>query len=215
MKKIFLILIAASWVLASHGQFRLGIRSGLTLGNQLNPYIHIYSIKPSYDRGQSLLRMNGGFITEVNLSKQIDLRMQLAIAGLGYKLPQVHDQFGNQTSPAQEFHLSYLTLPVQILFPFDLRFGKLWVGAGLYASALIDGKIIISNSPSRIDIGNGPPAQFKPLDFGITPTAGLKLSNGLLFGIDYNLGLADVSTSADKSRNVFWSIYLGYVFKNN
>jgi Outer membrane protein beta-barrel domain len=216
MKRLFFIIAClAGFAMTNKAQIRIGVKGGLNICNQVNPYIHTYSIKPSYDRGQSLFRMNGGLFLDVILSDRVFLRTQLAIAGLGYKLHEGHDQSGYKTNPAQEFHMSYLVVPVQIIYSFDSKIGKIWAGAGPYSAIFVDGRIKLPYSTGPISTGNGPPAEFKNLDFGISPTVGLKLNSGLLFGIDYNIGLSDVSVSVDRSRNVYWSLYFGYILKNH
>jgi hypothetical protein len=62
-------------------------------------------------------------------------------------------------------------------------------------------------------VGNSATNEFKPLDLGLSPTVSLKLNNGFLVGVDYNIGLSDVSEAAGNNQNRSWSVYVGYVFK--
>lgn len=54
---------------------------------------------------------------------------------------------------------------------------------------------------------------FKRFDFGVSPTVGLTLNNGIVFGIEYNHGLAEVTPGEGKSTNTVWNFNIGFLFK--
>lgn len=215
MKRILSILLLASLAMTTNAQIVLAVKGGLNVSNQLKPYVYTYNAEPWYDRGQSLLGINASVFTQFVMFNDVLLRFQLGYAGLGYKLPEARDGLGVLISPAKTFRLSYMALPLQIIYPVKLKFGTIYAGVGPYAAMVMGGHIESPSSTVPTRIGNSRQDHFIPLDFGISPTIGLKLKKGFLLGVDYNLGLKDVSAAAGKNRNVSWSFYIGYVFKND
>jgi hypothetical protein len=209
------LLIAMLIILTTEGkaQTSFGIKSGINISNQLSPYVYMYNDNPWYDRGQSIVCMNGAFFTQFVMFNKVSLRLQVGYNGLGYKVPEAYDALGILISPARKFRLNYFSLPLQVIYEVKPRFGKIWIGAGPYAAYLFSGTIHTGSAKQRIVVGNSGTNEFKPLDLGLSPTVSLKLNNGFLVGVDYNIGLSDVSEAAGNNQNRSWSFYIGYVFK--
>src|SRR5438045_2891305 len=112
MGRSFFITCLASIALAGNAQPNIGLKGGINISNQINPYVHSYSIKPSYDRGQSIVAPNAGMFTEISLSGNLYLRILLGLSGQGYDLPAAYDNL-SQTSPSHSVRLGYASLPVQ------------------------------------------------------------------------------------------------------
>jgi hypothetical protein len=213
MRLVFFAVCLSGFTITGNAQLKIGVKAGINISNQVNPFVNSFSFKPSYSHGQSISRLNASLFTQFPLFNEVLLRVQLGLAGQGYSLPTAYDQQGNQVSPSQKFNLGYLSLPVQLIYPVKLKAATIWLGGGPFLAFLVDGHVKMPSSTEKIAIGYDNDSQFRPFDFGITPTACLKLNNGFLAGIDYNLGLADVSHQEGSNRNVSWSFYLGYLFK--
>jgi Outer membrane protein beta-barrel domain len=214
MKRIFFIVCFAAIAKLCISQVKFAVKGGINICNQIKPFSHTYSAgNPVFARGQTIVDFNGGIFTELRLTEKIFLRPQLGVSDQGYKLPEIYDGFGNLVSPERKFVLNYLFIPVHIIYPVNLKFGVLWAGIGPYAAFLLSGHIKTSSSATKISIGNEQTDHFKSSDFGISPTIGLRFNNGLLFGIEQNTGLADVSPAVGKNRNTNWSFYVGFVIK--
>jgi hypothetical protein len=210
-----LLLIVLLFILAteSKAQTSFGIKSGINISNQLRPYVYMYNDNPWYDRGQPVVCMNGAFFTQFVLLDKVSIRLQVGYTGLGYKVPEAYDALGVLISPARKFRLNYFSLPLQVIYQVKSGFGKIWIGAGPYAAYLFSGTIHTGSARQAIVVGNSATNEFKPLDLGLSPTVSLKLNNGFLVGVDYNIGLSDVSEAAGNNQNRSWSVYVGYVFK--
>jgi len=88
-----------------------------------------------------------------------------------------------------------------------------WIGFGPYGALLVSGHYKSSSGKFDVPIGNEENDAFKPFDFGVSFTAGLRLNNRFLFGIDQHTGLVDVTPGQGKSRNLSWNFFIGYIIK--
>lgn len=214
MKKSYFFVVALICLAGiCRGQIEIGPKLGLNFSNQSHPYVHSYSIDPGYSHGEPITRAGIGCLADFTLSRTWCLRAQLNLAAIGYKLPEDHDPSGNLTSPRHEFHLTYLGIPLHLLYKIVSKGGTIWVGAGPFVAFLIDGKYKLgSGAEQPIIIGPNDKAQFRPGDAGVSGAVGFKFHNGFLVGLDYYRGLVDASYVAASSRNNYASLYLGYVF---
>jgi len=113
-------------------------------------------------------------------------------------------------------NLYYLQVPMNIIYRLPITMGNLYAGAGPYVAVGLSGKTkyITSATTETHDIkfGNNE-ADIKPTDFGADIIAGLKLKNGLLIGLNYDLGLTNISNNkGDNIKNRVLGVSAGFVF---
>lgn len=113
----------------------------------------------------------------------------------------------------------YLEIPLNAVVNFD----GFYLGAGPYLGYAISGKYKAkytgtgeedSSLEKDLKIGNNKD-EIKPLDFGLNAMAGYKLTNGLNFGLNYGLGLANTGAEGNndyKASNRVISFLVGFSF---
>lgn len=115
--------------------------------------------------------------------------------------------------------LNYLEIPITAVF----KNKAVYFGGGPYVAYAISGKYKITgtteNSPNNVtstvktEFGNKP-SQINPLDFGINFTFGLLFTNRFNFGVNYGIGLGNLTNNAEgeneKSSNRVIAFSLGY-----
>ncbi|BAU52821.1 outer membrane beta-barrel protein [Mucilaginibacter gotjawali] len=115
---------------------------------------------------------------------------------------------------------NYLQIPVDVLYRTPFGPVKVFFGGGPYYGLAISGGrrlITISDGAvtayrsSKIDFGN--PDDFSRTDLGLNALAGVSLHNGLLFSVDYGLGLKNIySGNNSEVKNRALSLSVGYAF---
>ena len=131
---------------------------------------------------------------------------------------------------AVEYNLSYIELPLNLLYKPVLGSGHLLLGFGPYVAYGIGGKakFTINSNTTTEDIVFAKEYQsldplawkhFKPLDFGGNLFFGYELSNGLSVQINTQLGMAKINadnTSYPDAKTLFkntgFGLSLGYQF---
>jgi hypothetical protein len=118
-------------------------------------------------------------------------------------------------------NLSYLEIPVNLLYTHAVRVGTLYAGGGPYAAFGISGRMRSINKRNtylkkaevtKVEFGKGED-QIKSTDFGANVLAGLKLKNGIDVGASLGLGLSNISNNPSfKSHNRVAGIHVGYLF---
>jgi hypothetical protein len=214
MKKTILTALLVFSATLIFGQLKFGLKAGLNISNQQNAYTGAtQATNPLLKDGQAILDLAGGGFMNVRLNEDLQLSTQLIASNQGYKMDEIRDLLGNTIIPKRTYKLHYLRIPVQLLYAPSYKFGSPWIGAGPYAAVLVNGSIKSPSATMKLkNIGNDDTDSFKRFDFGISPTLGLTLKNGMLFGIEYNLGLADVTPGEGKSTNTVWNFHLGFLF---
>ncbi|MCU0355620.1 MAG: PorT family protein [Cytophagales bacterium] len=120
---------------------------------------------------------------------------------------------------------NYLELPLSIVGKVEAGPGKVFVGAGGYAAALLGGRrrtetnIFIGTVTDTRDIrvGNTDDDEYRPLDFGLNFKAGYEFDFGVFVSGNYSLGLYNLVPDGDEDnyvRNGYIGISVGYLFRN-
>jgi hypothetical protein len=113
----------------------------------------------------------------------------------------------------------YLQVPVNVVYHIPASIGNIYFGAGPYVGLGLSGKAKgpdeNGNSVSE-DIKFGSEAgTFKKTDFGLNGIAGVEFKGGFILGINYDLGLSNISNdTADNEslKNRVFGISIGYKF---
>ncbi|MBO9200884.1 MULTISPECIES: porin family protein [Niastella] len=190
-----------------------GARAGFGLQNINGQYDddHKYDNKMKFG-------INLGFNAEIPVTEEVYIQPGLLFATKGAK---------DKTYRKAKISLSYLEIPINLLFKPELGDGKLLLGFGPYLAFAVGGSYTNAN---------GDKAQFKfahkvtqseyagsayvrRMDFGVNFLAGYELSSKLSFQLNAGLGLANIATKVEgfnnsgKTKNTGFGISAGYRFK--
>ena len=186
------------------------------------------------------LRWRAGFMADIQLRKRFYLQPQLVISTKGnkYEYKSVVNDYTN--TGTNRVRLTYLELPVNLLYKVPMGNGKLVAGGGFYIARTLSGiydndgtsagpnsttkthergKLLIENKQRADLIMPQSFNSYKKQDAGGNFIAGYECRNGLLFHINYSLGLTSVYTyhnseshSVDNRKNTYFGLSAGYLF---
>jgi hypothetical protein len=115
--------------------------------------------------------------------------------------------------------LFYLQLPIDVVYNVDIEPGVIYFGAGPYIAYGLSAKVKVSDSTGSQSksVGFGSSEdKYKAIDAGANIVAGIKVDGGLLFAINYDYGLTNISNIAgNKTTNRVFGISVGYTFNLN
>ncbi|WP_207422694.1 porin family protein [Desertivirga brevis] len=200
MKKLFftaMMLVAGSSLFA---QTKFGLKAGVNFANQ-EWSAEGMSLSPTSNTSFHFF----GF-ADLGVSERISIQPGLGISGKGFKVK------GDEGGTANAM---YLEIPVNAVAKFPTgSFGHLFLGAGPYAAVGIAGKAKADGEEADFF---GDDSGYKRGDFGLNFLGGIELNNGLLFNVNYGLGLADIAKSEEdleglKIKNRVFSISVGFAF---
>jgi hypothetical protein len=158
---------------------------------------------------------NAGLFAEIPLSPEFYVRPELSFAQKGYK---------NEDANDTKTTLSYVELPVTLLYKGALSGGNVLVGFGPYIAMGIGGKVK-NGGTSTVKFKNDITMQeaasnpyYKPLDAGAKVYAGYEFASGLSFTIESSLGLVNImpeigGNQNGDAKNVGFGIGIGYKFR--
>jgi hypothetical protein len=223
-KNVFLIAILVMFGFSAMAQQTEGISFGLRGG------VNFQNINGKDASGDKLeLDMisgfNGGVVVEIPVAPEFFFQSGLLYTTKGTKAPE------NFLGPTMtgEYNLSYIELPLNLLYKPLLGQGHLLLGFGPYVAYGIGGKAKFTSAlgtdewdiewadeySSALHYGQ----YFKRLDYGANLFFGYELANGLSAQLNTQFGLAkinaDNTTYPDDDtsfKNTGFGISLGYMF---
>lgn len=106
-------------------------------------------------------------------------------------------------------NLNYIDIPLSFTYAFNSRESGFFIEAGPNVQLLMSANISADGESEDVK------EDFESLDFGLLIGAGYKVNSNLSFGVNYNLGLANIAKGAEngesaKNRNI--GIYAAYAF---
>lgn len=113
--------------------------------------------------------------------------------------------------------LKYVQVPVNLVYHVPLVVGNIFFGAGPYAAIAVSGKVTAKSGGASLEqdvtFGDGPD-DTKKNEFGLQGIAGFQFKQGFLIGLNYDLGLSDISNGTDGSsiKNRVFGVSVGYSF---
>jgi Outer membrane protein beta-barrel domain len=239
MKKIIFISLFIFLVRHSNAQVRVGITGGATISTNsfksetfsTRNYDFIYYYPPdnaftdnanTFSKGEihSRFSYNLGLVADFQIARSIVLRSQLLIANMGWveKVNSTGTYAGSAQFPAgrkdsvsenDKFLLTYLQLPLLVIFKAPLRTFQLFFGAGGYIGYGLTGhysvNILSTSIPEITDSiveisfkdGNKYRAakyHANSIDYGLMVTAGAEFRNNMFVELNYAIGLNNVLT---------------------
>lgn len=175
---------------------------------------------------------HGGVIADLGLIKGLHIQPQVLISSKGMKEEETRTD-EHWVEGTYKTRLIYLEIPLNIVYKIKAGPGKIAFGAGPYFAFPLsgtykdNGKVIdpsgrvVSefNTEQNIQFDDFPGNGFigkayKNSDAGVNFIAGYEFKNGLLFNINYSLGLTDVYPKDPEVRkNAYFGISAGYQFR--
>ncbi|MBL7741603.1 MAG: PorT family protein [Chitinophagaceae bacterium] len=203
MKKIMLSSVAALLIAAvSQAQFKVGLKAGGNLDNQ-----KVNVKEGTIYASDNLKGYHAGLIGELDLGSNFYLQPQLLFSRKG----AMH--LSSTGAGDTKVRISYVELPVNVLYKLDLPFGKAFAGAGGAFSYGIGGKETQGDVSGKIYSGV---KDWRREDISLTFTAGLEFDNGFFASINSQKGLLDIHQSKDVTiRNKSMSVSIGYLIDWN
>jgi hypothetical protein len=171
-------------------------------------------------------RFHAGVFTDIPLAPEFHFQPGLTFVTKGSK---AENDFLGVVDVSAEYNLSYLELPLNLLYKPKLGTGNLFIGFGPYLAYGVAGnakfKAAGLSTEEKIEFTNKHegilPTEwkyFKPFDYGGNLFFGYQFANGLLFSLDTQLGLAKINSDSDLQdnetifRNTGFGFSLGYSF---
>ncbi|MBO9200885.1 MULTISPECIES: porin family protein [Niastella] len=122
-----------------------------------------------------------------------------------------------------KLNLSYLEVPINLLFKPELGAGKLLLGFGPYVGIAVGGKVKQGSNDVDIEFENDVKSTnlkptLKRVDFGGNLLAGYELSSKLSFQLNAQLGMSNLEPKVDgkkpeaKTKNTGFGFSVGYRF---
>lgn len=212
--KFFVGLLLALFCIQLHAQ-TFGVRGGLSMATILEKdedgtYSDDYQMNPGF---------HAGIAADFPIVEMVSFETGLFFNTKGFKFTE-EEEGVDVTVKAK---LYYADIPLTLKVAGEVSEGvELFVLAGPYIGIGLSGKTIAEGSAEGfnvsidedIDWGSGEDDDLKRLDYGITAGAGFEFK-GLLVGLSYDFGLANVSAYTDygttSSHRVF-RFTVGYNF---
>lgn len=186
MKKLLILCAVTALSVTVFSQARFGIKGGLNLANQK---LKVSFMGQSADQsGDGIVAFHIGGVAEIPIAQHFAFRPELLLSGKGTNFDGEDPDTGEPIKA--KFRPFYLELPLNVVYAHETATGlKLYAGAGPSIGYGIFGKAK-SGSQSDDFFQDG---AFKRLDFGVNILAGLELTSGLTFGVNFTPGLANIS----------------------
>ena len=180
MKKILLSVLAViSFSLLSHAQFKVGIKAGSSLDNQ-----RINVTEGTVYGSDSFKGYYAGLTGDMNIGGNFYLQPQLLYNRKG----ATHlSSIGEKDIKVR---MSYVELPVNVLYKADVSFGKVFAGAGATFSYAVGGKEKQGGVTRKLY--SGAVKDWRREDLSLNFTAGLEFNNGIFVSINSQKGLLDI-----------------------
>lgn len=199
MKKIIVLAIALFTLSAvSVAQLKIGIKAGV---NQNSQRINVTE-GSIYGTGDQK-GFHAGVIGELALGNNLYLQPQLLFSRKGA------DHLSTTGAPVTKIRMNYLELPVNLVYKFNLPFGKVIAGTGATYSYAVGGKATATGSSARLFYEG---SAWNRQDLSLNFTTGFEFKNGLYFTLNSQKGLLDVHNSANtRVKNKSTSVSVGYL----
>jgi len=206
MKKA--ILFAAAAVTLATGAKAQGIKLGVEAGINLSSIHEKIDLGNGSASGSSSMKpgLRAGVIVDLGITSQFSIQPGVFFSQMGGK---------DKDSSDVKTGYSYIQVPVNAVYNFNVGAGKLFVGIGPYAAYAVHGKVSGDGYSAKVGIGSDANDRLKPMDFGVDAIVGYTSPVGLYVKAGYNLGLANTlpgGTSDFKTSNMGFMFTVGYMF---
>jgi hypothetical protein len=199
MKKIFVVVLAFVFSLATKAQINVGIQAGAVSGTQA------ISASGVTVGSSATFGWRAGVVTDIGFGSGLSLMPQLNVVRKGGKY--------TITDPSIEAKLMYLELPLNIAYQ---RMG-LHFGVGPVMSLGLSGTETMGTQSVNVAFdgkanGVDDKSHYKQMVFGGNVFAGYTLPTGLFFTLNYNFDLSNSSVDPEFSqKNKYLGLSVGFL----
>ena len=203
--RIVLLAIILMSCVSGFSQVSIGIQGGGVLSS---PKIKQTQLFAEDLKADSRFNWQAGIVADVPLGEgNFRFMPELNFVNKGFKTNSSLTYLGQPVTVSGNSNISYVELPVNLGYAFDLGGPKLILGAGPYLAYGVGGKnkfdatvggTVVNSIDDKIQFGSGVD-ETKPFDYGANVFAGLLIENGLMLKVNYSMGLANLSNAADAS----------------
>ncbi len=203
-------LLSASHLL--HAQVRFGVKGGL------NSSTVVISGQKGEGSFSSRAAWQAGVLADVGITRHFSIQPALLLSSKGYKVNYPFGFITNGLDVKGTYSPLYVEVPVLALGKIALGNSvRLFGGLGPYFAYAVGGKKNVKSSgveqTSDISFGTSSGAELKRGDFGGSLAVGAELGP-LVLGLNYNLGLVNVTpgSGSSKVRNATLGVTAGFLF---
>lgn len=206
MKKLLFAILAIGSVTTVSAQSKttFGISGGL---NFAKIKASISGSSTSASSG-SLTSFSVGFFADAPLGGNFSIQPGLYYTGKGGKT--------DFEAGPRKAKLTYLHLPLNVVYSVPISTGKFFFGAGPYGAYGLSAKIEIEGQATeKFKFGNDDNSDIKRTDFGATGLIGFNFTNGLLLKANYDLGLTNIlpnNNGGHNMKNRVLGVSVGFAF---
>jgi len=210
INKLLIIVVAFTMTTKSFAQVKYGIKAGLNLANMLekdddDTYSDDYLMKIGFHLGGT---------AEIPISEKFSVQPGLLFSTKGFKM-KIDGIDGFYEAMNINVNLNYLEIPINAIYKIELGSSKLCINAGPYLGYALSGIVSVDDDSESIDIGSSDDDDLKALDYGFNIGAGIEINDAITIGLQYGLGLGNLSIDTDngyKLNNRVIGISVGYMF---
>jgi len=201
--KLLIIVVAFTMTTKSFAQVKYGVKAGLNLAN-----ISEKSSLGSENEGKtSKIGFHFGGTAEFPASEAVSVQTGLLFSSKGYKI--------SLEGASGSMNVNYLEIPINTIYKIEIGSSKLCLSAGPYLAYAVSGSAKLGDLELDVNIGSDDTDTFKALDYGLNIGAGVELNDKITIGLQYGIGLANISSYTgygSSAKNNVFGISVGYMF---
>jgi len=201
--KLLIIVVAFTMTTKSFAQAKYGVKAGLNLAN-----ISEKSSAGSGNEGKtSKIGFHFGGTAEFPASEAVSVQTGLLFSSKGYKI--------SLEGGSGSLNVNYLEIPINTIYKIEIGSSKLCLSAGPYLAYAVSGSAKFGDLELDVNIGSDDTDTFKALDYGLNIGAGVELNDKITIGLQYGIGLANISSYTGygtSAKNNVFGISVGYMF---
>jgi len=203
MKKLLLTLALSTAALFTFAQLpTFGIKAGVN------------SAKISASQGD--ISVSTGYLTSFHAGAFVDFKLGAVSLQPALYYSGKGGKFDDGDGTVYKTSLYYVQVPVNIVYHIPAVIGSVYLGAGPYAAFGVSAKDKYTSGGQTVsqDLSFGDDSEeIKRTDFGINGIAGFQFKGGFLVGLNYDLGLSNISNSSMAStKNRVLGVSVGFTF---
>ena len=223
--KVLVLISIMFFSIQAQAQLKFGVRAGLNLADMAIEGMNGMTEK-------MITSFHLGPVAEYSLSEKLSLESGLLLSGKGKKVEYNESDQGITLGVKATISPIYLEIPVNALYKFNIKDGKVLLFAGPYfafgvagktkteftASGLPSGMTLsslgLTDETKNIKFGTKSDSDMKGTDFGLNFGAGFE-KNNYQIRVQYGLGLSNLDpqgSSTNEMKNRVIGISLGYLF---
>ena len=189
---------------------RVGLFGGPTLANMFK------KVGGEKSSSNYVLGATGGILLDVPMQRYGSFQPGLNYVGKNSK-EEVVNSSGEHVQT--QTNLSYLELPLNVLFRIPAGSGNATVGTGVAAAVALAGKMKstgpMTNETKKLTFGDNATNDYARYDFGINVLAGYQFKNDFFITFNYNIGIHRLFVGGDpddKLYNRYFAMRVGIMF---